>query len=164
MYLTLKAIFAFRAIHRFAFLYRTLNFTHNLKKNLDIRTLKSIFYVYLSSFFRLFFTVPTHHFCLQGYFKVKCLLLYSRRQYFFLFALKLGKAAVIKRVSYILHKMIVKPQIMHNRKPLRKHFLTFKQMPDIRLAVPAANGAAAVFVYRGHIVLVFFIVEIYNSL
>ena len=50
MYLTLKAIFAFRAIHRFAFLYRTLDFTHNLKKNLDFRTLKSIFYVYLSSF------------------------------------------------------------------------------------------------------------------
>ena len=34
MYLTLKAIFAFRAIHRFAFLYRTLDFTHNLEKNL----------------------------------------------------------------------------------------------------------------------------------
>ena len=33
MYLTLKAIFAFRAIHCFAFLYRALDFTHNLKKN-----------------------------------------------------------------------------------------------------------------------------------
>ena len=126
-----KPISVSHAIYHFAFLYRILDFTHNLKKNLDFRTLKSIFYVYLSSFFRLFFTAPTHHFCLQGYFKFKCLLLYSRRQYFFLFALKLGKAAVIKRVSYILHKMIVKPQIVHNRKPLRKHFLTFKQMPYI---------------------------------
>lgn len=54
MYLTLKAIFAFHAIHRFAFLCRTLDFTHNLKKNLDFHTLKSIFYVYLSSFFVCF--------------------------------------------------------------------------------------------------------------
>ena len=56
MYLTLKAIFAFRAIHRFAFLYRTLNFTHNLKKNLKI--IPSIFFFFKGN--------GSYHFTTQG--------------------------------------------------------------------------------------------------
>ena len=41
----------------------------------------------------------------------------------FLFPLVFGKVTFIKRLPYLGHKVIVKPQIVHYAKPVGKHFV-----------------------------------------
>lgn len=76
---------------------------------------------------------------------------------------KLCKASLVKSLSYLLHKGIVKPQIMHNKKSLGKHFGAFKQMTEVGSAVPFTYGTAAIFVNGAHIGSILVIIDVYYS-
>ena len=55
----------------------------------------------------------------------------SRIKQIRIFFLKLSKRAFIKAVTNLLHKHIIKPEVMSHAKAHGKHFLSFKKVTDI---------------------------------